>query len=342
MSEDAAVDTPLWSCKRRSEFEQSLLESSRFFSEDEDGLPTLSVLSQRRVRKGVAAVQWQLGVEWPTMWSARVNILGETEVQLRPSRDGTGLLVVEAKETWHQTPSEVFWDQVTPRWRDLMSIYNAPTAEHMPLRTLEKRREYRVAVMPAGLAVQAEWLEVGDLLLQEQAPMPPSFCFTGQVKRVEWYSTVSPAIVERTLTQATLPGGLQQTAQRRRWIIPVPMRYTTDDITLPDPDGGTDEMPDCVVEQSVQYVRRPSQRLAMRRLRGPPSNKKVLQAAQEMVVAAERDGLKVVKQQGKPVIVQFCYDIKVGFNAKAMISMGVWQSVPSWLQHNEVGIVLED
>ena len=27
---------------------------------------------------------------------------------------------------------------------------------------------------------------------------------------------------------------------------------------------------------------------------------------------------------------------QVGFNAKAMISMAVWQSVPWWVQHNEV------
>jgi hypothetical protein len=33
-----------------------------------------------------------------------------------------------------------------------------------------------------------------------QAPLPPSFAFTGEVKRTEWYSTVSPVLLERAFT----------------------------------------------------------------------------------------------------------------------------------------------
>ena len=88
------------------------------------------------------------------------------------------------------------------------------------------------------LAVQAETLETGDILYEEQAvaprlgpslgrspplslplplslptphpaprtpremqaPLAPAFAFTGEVKRTEWYSTVSPALLERAFT----------------------------------------------------------------------------------------------------------------------------------------------
>ena len=33
-----------------------------------------------------------------------------------------------------------------------------------------------------------------------QAPLAPAFAFTGEVKRTEWYSTVSPALLERAFT----------------------------------------------------------------------------------------------------------------------------------------------
>ena len=35
-----------------------------------------------------------------------------------------------------------------------------------------------------------------------QAPLAPAFAFTGEVKRTEWYSTVSPALLERAFTTA--------------------------------------------------------------------------------------------------------------------------------------------
>ena len=50
-----------------------------------------------------------------------------------------------------------------------------------------------------------------------QAPLPPHFAFTGEVRRKEWYSTVSPVIVQRSVQQ---PSGDGQSggklAQRRR------------------------------------------------------------------------------------------------------------------------------
>ena len=55
---------------------------------------------------------------------------------------------------------------------------------------------------------------------------------------------------------------------------------------------------------SVQYVRRPSQLLAVRRLRASPSNERVLTAALELTAAAESDGRSVVKRQGRPVLLQ--------------------------------------
>ena len=352
-SADAAVSTPLWECKGEQAYEDALLESVDFFSSYSK--PTLSLLSSEQIRPGVARLEWMLSVEWPSIWRARVNILGESELELRSSHPTT--LVTAVRESWHQSPQRVFASQVLPRWRDLFSLWNSPTAEHVPLRVMGEREGYTLAGMPPGLAVQAEWLETGDLLLREQAPLPPWFAFTGEVKRTEWYSTVSPGIVERSQTVAELPGGMVQKAQRRRWIMPLPVRYSTAGISelppldgpLSDPDSNPDEegeetpeeTPEGIRGQSVEYVRQPGRLLAMRRISGPPSNKAVLGAAQEIAAAAERDGLKVVRQRGRPVVYQMAYDLKVGFNKRRQISMAVWLSVPGLLQRNEVAILIE-
>ena len=82
-------------------------------------------------------------------------------------------------------------------------------------------------------------------------------------------------------------------------------------------------------------------RLALRRLRGLPSNKAVLTAAREVAAAAERDGHRVVRREGQPVIYVLSYDLKVGFNAREELSMAVWLSMPRPLMHNEVGVLLE-
>lgn len=203
--------------------------------------------------------------------------------------------------------------------------------------------EYRVVTVPPMLAVQAEWVETQKLLQVEQAPLPPHFAFTGSVKRSEWYSTVAPVMLERSRTTARLPGSMQQVGQRRRWIMPLPTHFADRSLAdLPDPDGGaSEELPQDVLSQSVQYVRRPAMRMAVRTLRGDPSNKNVISTVQKIAAAAAADGLSVVRQDGQPVFMQMAYDAKVGFNRRAEIAMAVWLSVPSLLQHNEVGVLLD-
>ena len=78
------------------------------------------------------------------------------------------------------------------------------------------------------LCLQAEWIETGDMLYREQAPLPPFYAFTGQVRRSEWYNTVSPGFLERSFCKQALPGGMSQTGQRRRWIGPLPTRFGSD------------------------------------------------------------------------------------------------------------------
>ena len=344
---DATVTTPLWQCADRTDYERELLEVAAFFSER--ATPVLSVLSHRRVRAGTYAVRWMLAVEWPAVWRARVNILGESELALerRGGTDGAAPIVRAVVERWHQPPREVFATQVLPRLRDVLSVWNAPTAEHVPLETLPTAAgaTYELVQLPPMLAVQAEWIETGEALYSEQAPLPPAFAFTGRVKRTEWYSVVSPGILERSvLSRPTAAGGLEP-AQRRRWVLPLPMRYGggADLSGLPDPDGGASEepFPADVVEQSIQYVRRPAQRLALARVKGSPTNAAILGAVQSVAAAAAADGLRVAFQGGQPVFVHLCYDVKIGWNSRRELAMAVWLSVPQWLEDNLVGVVID-
>merc|ERR1719282_1661973 len=118
-----------------------------------------------------------------------------------------------------------------------------------------------------------------------------------------------------------------------------------DPAKLPAADSGLDTNPGLtkgLTQMSVQFVRRPSQRLAVGRIKGYPSNEAVLSAVRAVGEAARRDGLRVVTQQDRPVFIHLCYDIKNGFNKKGQLSMAVWLAQPSFLQDNEVGIILED
>ena len=111
--------------------------------------------------------------------------------------------------------------------------------------------------------------------------------------------------------------------------------------TLNQPDSDI-SVPDEVVSTSVQYVRRPSQLLAVRRLTKPPSNELILGTAVEIAASAEAAGLKVTRQGGRPVIVQMSDDIKYGYNARKQLCMCAWLSVPNLLREDYVGVVIEE
>jgi len=270
----------------------------------------------------------------------------------------------------------VFTTQVLPKWRDITCLWATPTAEHVPIPVVGGGKGYELRRLPPMLALQAEWIEVGQMVLQEQAPLPPFFAFSGEVKRSEWYHAVSPMVLERSFTTRTLPGGRRQTGQRRRWISPLPTRFGDDPTTLPSLDdtlptlqseaeagaeeeaaaaaaggalvGGADDgceyesLPPEVVSASVQYVRRPSQLLAARRLKTIPSNDAVLTAALELTEAAEAEGLRVVKREGRPVVVQLSGDLKLGYNDRKQMAMAVWLSVPDSLREEYVGVLVDE
>lgn len=110
---DVAVDTPVWTCKDRATYEAELSNAARFFGAL--STPTLIVLSHSDLDgDGTRAkVEWMLGVEWPAVWRPRINLLGTSVLTV--SRNNGGVpTVVRVKETWHQTPLEVFLSQVCP------------------------------------------------------------------------------------------------------------------------------------------------------------------------------------------------------------------------------------
>ena len=64
----------------------------------------------------------------------------------------------------------------------------------------------------------------------------------------------------RMHVQVSLPGGMEQPAQRRRWILPLPTRFGMDETDLAPADSGLGDNPGCtaqgVQQSSVQFVRR--------------------------------------------------------------------------------------
>ena len=385
---DCVVETPLWQCDDRAAYESELAESRNFFSSL--SRPALTVLSNRPMGDGRAQLTWVLGVEWPAVWRPRVNILGESILTIAP-----GGSVTRVDERWHQKPIEAFTSQVLPRFRDIASVYCTPTAEHLPLPIIGGGNGYELKRVPPMLALQSEWIEVGDLVYAEQAPLPPFFAFNGEVKRADWYNTISPGLLERSFIRRELPGGMTQIGQRRRWFCALPTRFASMEISdLPDlsvdargkphiqrlggesseersaggaassesagegegddssvvvggsfdddDDEGYESLPSEVVSTSVQYVRRPSQLLAVKRLRKIPSNDNVITTALELAKAAESDGYRVIKREGRPVIMQLSTDLKYGFNDEMKLSMAVWLSVPDPLREEYVGVIIDE
>lgn len=144
----------------------------------------------------------------------------------------------------------------------------------------------------------------------------------------------------------TLPGGMVQTAQRRRWICPLPLRAGDDLGSLPDLSeagaAASEPAPRGVTRQGVAHVRRPSQLIAAKRLRGPPSNENVLSAAIELAQAVEADGGRVVRMGGQPVIWQMAGELKNGFNSRRQLALSVWLAVPGPFRTDEVAVVMEE
>ena len=137
-----------------------------------------------------------------------------------------------------------------------------------------------------------------------------------------------------------------QTGQRRRWISALPARFGSADPKALPPLEVTDEfkelLPPEVVSTSVQYVRRPAQLLATRAIKKIPSNELVISTALELAAAAEADGYRVVKREGRPVVMQISGDSKYGFNKNCELAMSTWLSVPDFLREEAVGVVLEE
>jgi hypothetical protein len=223
------------------------------------------------------------------MWRPRINLLGQSTLTLAPRGGGGsggasagdsgssggrgGVLVRRVEESWHQSPWEAFRSQVLPQFRDFASLWASPTAEQLPMQTIASRKGYELVRVPPMLALQSEWTESGMLLKSEQAPLPPAFAFTGEVKRRGWYNAVSPGFVERASVRQELGAGMAQAAQRRRWYASLPVRFGDEPSKLPRlPDPTTDpeyrdELPDGVTSVSVGYVRRPAPPACMRSLR---------------------------------------------------------------------------
>merc|ERR1712087_90013 len=128
--------------------------------------------------------------------------------------------------------------------------------------------------------------------------------------------------------------------------MPLPTRFADEQVSLPpcDSEFEEDEFASVadIFDTSVKYTRRPEQRVVLKRIRGQPSNKAVIGAAIELATRAERDGLRVRKQEGRPVLLHLCYDAKIGFNSRAKISMSNWISMPRFLQDNQVAVFLDE
>jgi len=346
MRADASVETPIWNCATPADYERELSEAQGFFSNL--SAPVLKVVSKPAINNGRVTVEWMLGLEWPAIWRPRVNILGESTLTITPV--GGSLQITRIDETWHQSPLEVFTAQVLPKFRDVASFWNSPTAEYLPMPVASSRNGYDVMRIPPMLALQVEWTESGSMIIQDQSPVPPSYAFPGVIGRSEWYNCISPAILERSLLTIDLPGNVTQTAQRRRWICPLPTRFGADPTDFPEPDARKSNpedpitLPSEVVNSSasVRYLRRPSQMLALTKLKAVPSFDLVLSTVTDLAKKVEADGYKVLKRNDRPVVMQLSSDIKYGFNSQKQLARLVWLSVPDFFKEEYVGIVIDE
>ena len=64
----------------------------------------------------------------------------------------------------------------------------------------------------------------------------------------------------------------------------------------------------------------------------------MLNAAPALAAEVEATGRRVVRAQGRPVLLQMNYDLKYGYNARRQLAMAVWLSVPRFLERNEAAI----
>lgn len=278
-----------------------------------------------------------------------MNILGESILTLAPRDDDKDSLWIErVDETWHQSPLQLFTDHWLPKWRDFVSAWFCPTAEDFPVRVVGRYNGYDLIRVPPMACLQSGLTEEGPRIAEDQFPQPPDFIHPGQFRRSEWYSTVAPQILERSVAKLDLMGEAV-TAQKRLYVNPFPTRMGDDIEDMPEPDARIatpKEFEEWVLEKGahlehVEYARRPSQLVAVRHIQSINYNTLVLQTAQDIAAKAEEDGFTPLKRWDRPVIWEIHWDMKLGWNAKKEPSIGAGMQVADFIKQTQIGVVID-
>lgn len=260
--------------------------------------------------------EWTLSFLYPLPWRPRVAFSGAT--QATTNSEG---LVTALVDDWYAPPVNII-QQTLPRLKDFFWLWPSPHAEmdSGTRRVLKTTPNYKIIAQ----APRAEVHIVAPVKENEReliyvTPALPADVFEGGLRRLEFYSTVSPLSIR------------QLHGDDFEWVVAVPGAHVgSSNILFPTP----------MVEGVT--VRVTGKRIfATYRFRGFSTRSETEKRLQKLVKHLRDDSVWEGDILASDVWVR-SYDIKVGFNSAGLISMAMYTNSRGVPRVNEIAIDITD
>lgn len=312
LADDVKWSSPLFDKQSRQDVCASLDQFLSFADE-----PTIVVytVSQDKDSDGYS-FEWTLSFLYPLPWRPRVALSSTTHVNVRS--DG---LVIAITDDWYVPPFNII-QQTLPRLKDIFWFFPAPPPETDmgSRRKLKSTRDYMVIEQ----APRAEIHILGEVQQNERdliyvTPALPEDVFEGDLRRLEFYSTVSPLAIRHF------------SGDDFEWVLPVPGAHAgSSNVLLPAPKSR-----DVTVRSEGRRV------FAVHRFRGFSTRTETEKHLKKFMKALRADGLWEGDILSNDVWIRL-YDISVGFNSKGLLAMAMYSNSRGVPRVNELAIDITD
>ncbi|KAI0557925.1 SOUL heme-binding protein [Gracilaria domingensis] len=294
--------------------------------------PSIALYQVQCAQSGAQlAFECTLSFNYPLPWRPRVSVSSRTTMTLSTAQPPK---VTEITDELYVTPLTLV-SQALPKLTDIFWLYPSPHAEtdRGQRRQLRKKSSY-VLFNQAPV----EQFRVCDTvkrfeheLIWAMPALPPQ-AFQGGLRKLEQYSASSPVAL-RLADGENVRGDGELLYE---WAIPLPTSLT----------GSSQVMARIPDAKGTRIVDVPRSLMAACRFDGFSTRTRVKEEHQKLLEALVDDGIlsgdEEQLQFGGPNVWVRCYDCKVGFNSKGVLSMAMYGGSRGVRRVNEIVFDLTD
>lgn len=265
--------------------------------------------------------EWTVSFLYPLPWRPRVSFSGQTTVKVK---DTSLFKAVKIVDNWYVQPLNVI-RQSLPKLKDLLWLFPAPPCESDigQRYTISKKKHYKV-IQQAPRSEMSIFMTIQDIEreLVYVTPKFPGQVYEGNLKRREFYSTVTPVSVRYAGSGTT---------NDFECMIPVPSGHLgSANVLIAQPMA-----PGVVLRTHPQRV------FAIYRFSGYGRRTECEQNLQKFIRYLRQDGLWTGDLLASDVWIR-TYDATVGFNSKALLSIIMYGTSIGVPRINEIAIDITD